>query len=162
MRLVNELFGEQHATCLRNRDRRGAEMLVEQPTQLALTDAKASGERIDVRIIERAVFDQAQGTRDRIRRAAPSAEIGRCFRPAAQTRAKARFLRGGRGRKENDILRQRRARRTDRAAIDAGGRDAGEEASIEAGIALSDGAVAGFVIKFQRCRLRAPFHGMFH
>ena len=47
---------------LRDRDRRGAEMLLEQPPQLTLPDAKASRERIGVGIVERAVFDQAQGT----------------------------------------------------------------------------------------------------
>ena len=42
---MNELFGEQHTPRLRDRDRRGAEMLAEQAPQLPLADAEASGER---------------------------------------------------------------------------------------------------------------------
>src|SRR5262245_41770602 len=105
MRLMNELFGQQHAPWLRDRDRCGTEMLLEQAPQLALADAEPSGQRIDLGIVQRAVFDQAQSARDGIRRAAPSAEIGRGFGPAAQTRTKARFLCGSRGRKEGDVLR---------------------------------------------------------
>ena len=160
MRLVNELFGEQHAPCLRDRDRRGAEMLLEQAPQLALADAEASGQYVDIGLVQRAVLDQAQGARHRVRRAAPSAEIGRGFRPAAQAGTEARFLRGSRSRKKDDVLQQRRARRTDRAAIDSGCLDAAEEAAIKAGIALADGAVAGFVIELQRSRLRRLLDAM--
>jgi hypothetical protein len=38
-------------------------------------------------------------------------------------------------------------RRTNRTAIDASGFDSGEEASVEAGVALADRAVAGVVIE---------------
>ena len=59
-------------------------MLLEQAPQLALADAEASGQYVDIGLVQRSVLDQAQGARYRIRRAAPSAEIGRGFRPAAQ------------------------------------------------------------------------------
>ena len=129
-------------------------MLLEQAPQLALADAEASGQYVDIGLVQRAVLDQAQGARYRVRRAAPSAEIGRGFRPAAQAGTEARFLRGSRSRKKDDVLRQRRACRTDRAAVDSGRLDAAEEAAVKAGIALADGAVAGFVIELQRNRLR--------
>ena len=89
-------------------------MLAEQAPQLPLADAEASGERVDIGIVERTVLDQAQAARHRIRRAAPSAEIRRRFRPAAQTRTKARFLRGRGRRKEDDVLGERRAGQTGR------------------------------------------------
>ena len=58
-------------------------MLLEQAPQLALADAEASG-YVDIGLVQRAVLDQAQSARHCVPRAAPSAEIGRGFRPAAQ------------------------------------------------------------------------------
>jgi hypothetical protein len=51
------------------------------------------------------------------------------------------------GRKEDDIVRVRRARRTHRAAIDTRGLDAGKKATVKAGITLKDCAVAGVMIE---------------
>ena len=71
-RLVDELLGEQHAPRLRDRDRRGAEVLLEQPAELPLADAEPLGQRVDVAVaVERAVCDQRQRPRHGVRRAAP-------------------------------------------------------------------------------------------
>ena len=50
-RLVDQLLGEQHAPGLGDRDRRGAEMLLEQPPQLPLADAEPLGQRLDVGLV---------------------------------------------------------------------------------------------------------------
>ena len=55
--------------------------------------------------------------------------------------------------REDDIARQGRARRTDRTAVDARGLDRGEEASVVAGVAHADGAVAGVVIEIHAAML---------
>ena len=117
---MNELFGEQHTPRLSDRDRRGAEMLAEQPAKMPLTKAEPSGQSVHVFFVQGAEFDQAERARDRVRGAAPCAEVGRGFGTKAQARAKAGLLRRGCGRKELDIVRKRRPRRTPRAAIDAG------------------------------------------
>ena len=145
--LVDELLGQQHAAGLRDGDRRGAEMLLEQPPQMALADAEPLGESIERRLVERAELDQRQRARHGVGGAAPGAEIGRGLGPAAQAGAEAGFLCRGGGRKEGHILFARRARRADRPAIDAGRLHAGEEPAVEARIALRDGAIAGIVIE---------------
>jgi hypothetical protein len=122
-------------------------MGAEQAAKLALADAEAIGQGLDILLVERAEFDQRQGARDRVRRAAPGAKIGRRLRPAAQAGAKAGLLRSRGGGVERDVLRQRRARRTDRTAIDAGRLHADEQSSVEPGVALQERAVAGVMIK---------------
>ena len=101
---MDELLGEQHAARLGDGDRRGAQMLPEQPPELALADAEPSGQRIDIRLVQRAELDQRQRARDGVGGAAPGAEVRRGFRPAAQAGAKAGLL-GRRGRRvERDVL----------------------------------------------------------
>ena len=92
-RLMNKLLGQKNAARLRDGHRRRAEMLAEQTTQLPFAEAKAPGQCIDIGLIQRAVLDQAERARDRVRRAAPRAEIRRRLRPAAQAGAEARLLR---------------------------------------------------------------------
>ena len=73
-------------------------MLAEQPPQLALADAEALGQGVDVAVVERAGLDQDERAGDGVRRAAPGAEVRRGLRPAAQAGPKARLLRRrGRG-----------------------------------------------------------------
>ncbi len=122
-------------------------MVMEQTTQMPFADAQAAGEPIDIGLVQRPEFYQTERARYRIRRAAPSAEIGRGLWAAAKTRAKAGLLRRCRGGKKDDVLRQRRARRADRSAIDAGGFDSGEKPPVEAGVALADRAITGVVIE---------------
>ena len=72
-------------------------MLAEQPPQLPLADAEPLGQGLDVAVVERAGLDQRQRARDGVRRAAPGAEFGRGFRPAAQAGPEAGLLRRRRG-----------------------------------------------------------------
>ena len=127
-------------------------MLAELSPQLARADAGPGGQRVQVAVVQRAQLDQLQ----RARHAGGSPGAGpaaRDFRAAAQAGMEAGLLRGrGRG-VEDDIARQGRARRTDRTAVDARGLDRGEEASVVAGVAHADGAVAGVVIEIHAAML---------
>jgi hypothetical protein len=55
---MNQLLGEQDASGLRHRDGGRTEVLSKQTAQLPLSDAQASGESIDPRVIECAGVDQ--------------------------------------------------------------------------------------------------------
>ena len=147
VRLVDQLLGEEHTAGLRDRDRRGAEMLAEQAPQLPLSHAEPYRQGLDIGLVEGAELDERECARHGIRRAAPRAEIRRRLRTAAQAGAEPRLLRGGGRRKEGHVLRKRRPRRADRATIDARGFDAGEDAAVEAGVAVAERAIAGVVIE---------------
>ena len=142
-RLVDQLLGKQDTPRLRHRDRRGPEMPLKQPPQLPPTDAEPVGKTLDIVAIEAAGFNQGKRARHGIGRAAPERELRRDFRPAAQARPEARFLRRRRGRKERHVLEFRSPRRADRPAIDSGGFDAHEQPPVEADVAGRDRAVAG-------------------
>jgi hypothetical protein len=60
---VDQVLGEQHAAGLRHGDRRGAEMLLEQPAQLTAADAQPLGElfHTGLALVERAFGDQLHG-----------------------------------------------------------------------------------------------------
>ena len=133
-------------------------MLLEQPPQLPLADAEPFGQRIDARAlaVERAVRDQGKAARDRVRRAAPRAEVGRRLRPAAQAGAEAGLLRRGGAGEEAAILELGGARRADRPAIDPGRGDADEQAPVEARVAALQRPVAGTGIEPDERQL---FHG---
>src|SRR5882757_6510203 len=92
---------------------------------------------------ETAGFDQGERAGHRIGGAAPEREIRRGFRPAPQTRAKTGLLGCRGGGIERYILEFRGARRANRPAVDAGGFDAHEQPTVEAGIAGRNRAVAG-------------------
>ena len=111
------------------------------PTRLA--------EVIDGGLIQRAQFDQSEGAGDGVGGAAPGAEVGGGFRAAAQAGAEPGLVRRGGGGEEDDVLRTRRAGGADRAAVDAGGFDAGEQAAVEAGVADGHRAVAGVVVEIE-------------
>ena len=122
-------------------------MVAEKASELALAHAQSACQIVNVRVVEGAELDQGQCPRDSVRGAAPSTEIGCSFRPAAQTWPETRFLSGSSGGIKRHIRRSRRAGRTDRAAVDAGGLDAGEEPAIKAGVTLADSAIAGVMIE---------------
>src|SRR5690606_23295109 len=67
---------------------------------------------------------------------------GRELRPAAQARPEAFALGGRRAREEAAMVAPRRARGAHRAAVDAGGGHADEEAAVEARIVAAQGLVA--------------------
>ena len=90
---MDQLLGEQHAPGLRDRDRRGAEVLAEQPPQLPLADAQPLGQRVDVgRRPARPASISASARETVFDGAAPGAEVGRGLRPAAQAGPEAGLL----------------------------------------------------------------------
>ncbi len=154
--LLDQLLGEQHAAGLGDRDRRGAEVLAEQPPQLPLADAQPVGQAVDVRLVERAGLDQAERAGDRVRGAAPGGEVRRGLRPAAQAGAEAGALCRRGGRVEAHVLALRGARRADRPAVDAGGLHPHEQPAVEAGVAGGKRAVAGVVVHIHAPKMGRP------
>ena len=126
-------------------------MLAEQSSQLPPADAQPVGQRIDIGLVQRAHLDERQAPGDGVRRAPPGAQIRRRLRTAPQARSKARFLGGRGGGEEDDVFASGRPRRADRAAIDAGGPNAGEKPAVEPGVAQADGAVARLVVHIHAC-----------
>jgi hypothetical protein len=92
MRFMDELLGEQNAAGLGDGDRRRAKMLAEEAPKLPFTYTQTTSQSINTSLVQGAELNQRQGARYGIRRAAPRAEVGRGFRPAPQTRAKACLL----------------------------------------------------------------------
>jgi hypothetical protein len=144
---VKELQRQQDSTGLRNRHGRGAEMLAEEPPELTLANAEAPRQGLDTAFVERSRFNEGQRATDGIRRSAPGRQVGRRFRPAAKARPVTCFLCGRGRREEEHVFALRRARGTDRAAVDSGRSHAAEQASVESPIARSKGTVASVGIK---------------
>src|SRR5207253_9661059 len=114
--------------------RRRAEVLGEKPPELAASHADPARELVHRRLVQGAALDEADGARDDRRRTDPGGSPWRGVRAAATARTESSLLRRRRTGEEPDVLAQRRARRTDRAAVDAGGLHRGEEPSVESGV----------------------------
>src|SRR5688572_5173335 len=138
---MNQLLRQQDTSCLRDRDRGRTEMLSKQPAEMSLADAQAFGEPIDTAFIEYAPVDQRQRPRYRIRRPAPCGKLWRGFRPTAQARAEASFLRRCCRRIERHVFPFRHRCRADRAAIDPSCPDPGEQLTVEARVASTERAI---------------------
>ncbi|CCD96726.1 hypothetical protein BRAO375_740008 [Bradyrhizobium sp. ORS 375] len=80
LRVMNELLRKQYSTSLRNRYGRCSEMLIEQPTKLAFANTQPVSKIAYACGVERASFNQRQGTRDRVSSSSPGAKIWRSFR----------------------------------------------------------------------------------
>jgi hypothetical protein len=141
---MNQLFGEEHAPRLCDRHRRRAEVVFKEPAQLTFSHPYASRKGLDSPIlsIKKAFGDQPQCSGDGRRSAAPTCQFGRDFWTTTKACTKAGRLSGSGGRKESAILPQGRACRTNRAAVDSGGGDGDEQASIKTRIARLKGAIA--------------------
>jgi hypothetical protein len=134
---VNEMFGKEHSSSLRDGNRRGAEVLKKKSAQVPLAESEALGKFLDRGsfAVEGSVIDEGEGARNRIRSTLPRSKFRGGFRPAAKAGTKARFLgRGGRT-KETAILRLRRTRRTDGPAVHTRGANTDEDQPVETGIA---------------------------
>ena len=134
------------------RRRRGAQVLAELSPQLARADAGPGGQRVQVAVVQRAQLDQLQRARHAGGQPRRGAGGGRDFRAAAQAGMEAGLPRPRPWRRRRHCA-TGRARRTDRTAVDARGLDRGEEASVVAGVAHADGAVAGVVIEIHAAML---------
>ena len=119
-------------------------MVAEKASELALAHAQSARQIVNVRVVEGAELDQGQCPRDSVRGAAP-APIG-CS--SGRQRRHGRKPASGRQRWDKTSHSPiSAAGRTDRAAVDAGGLDAGEEPAIKAGVTLADSAIAGVMIE---------------
>ena len=147
-RFVQQLLREVRAARERDGERRRAEVLQEEAPQMPAGDAEAIGEPLDAGIVECALADEAQRAGHEPGRAEPRGRAGRRFGPAAQTRSESGRLRRGGGRKVPNVLVLWRTRRTNRPAVDAGARDADEEAAVKPRVARSARAIAGAVVQF--------------
>ena len=138
---MNQLLRQQDTSCLRDRDRGRTEMLSKQPAELSLSDAQAFGEPIDTAFIECASVDQRQRPRYGVRRPAPGGKLWRRFRPTAQARAEASFLRRCCRRVERHVFPFRHRCRADRTAIDPGCPDPAKQPTVEARVASTERAI---------------------
>ncbi len=116
-------------------------MLSKQPAELSLADAQAFGEAIDTAFIECASVDQRQRPRYGVRRPAPGGKLWRRFRPTAQARAEASFLRRCCRRVERHVFPFRHRCRADRTAIDPGCPDPAKQPTVEARVASTERAI---------------------
>ena len=134
-RLINQLFRKMQATGLRHRAGRRAQVLQEQPTQMARANSQALGENFDSAVFQATFADQAQGARNRVGASQPGRGSGRTFRPATQTRTEPGFSRGRSRGKVAHVFFFAGRRRADGAAIDSAAESADEELAVEARIA---------------------------
>ena len=121
-------------------------MLPEQASELTLTDSEPRRQGLDMRFVETPRLDQPKCAGYGVGAAAPEGELGRRFRPTAETRAKSSLLCRGRRGKEANILALGRGRRAKRPAINPGRRDGDEQTPIKSRVARRNGAVAGIVV----------------
>src|SRR5688572_18523833 len=135
---MNQLLRQQNTSCLRDRDRGRTEMLPKQPAELSLSDAQAFGEPIDTAFVECASVDQRQRSRYGVRCPAPGGTLWRGFRPTAQARAEAGFLRRCCRCVERHVFPFRHRCRADRTAIDPSCSDPAEEPTVEARVASTE------------------------
>ena len=149
IRLGDQLLRQQEAARLSKLDRRDAVLLADRSPELSRAEAKLTGERLQAAVaIERLGLDPRTGEPGRashgIDRGMPRRQLG----PATQAGAEAHlFSHRGVGKKSTSIA-ARRARRTDRPAVDAGGRHAHEEKPVKPHVAGGQGTVTGFVVEF--------------
>ena len=71
---MDQLLGGVHPAHLCDRERRCADVLGEEPPQVAASDAHAARERLHVGFLERARVDQCERASDRVRRPAQRGE----------------------------------------------------------------------------------------
>ena len=141
-RILQELPGEMQPARAQDFGRGGPEMAREQAAQVAVGDAQALGETGRIA----GLLEQAESARERGRSARLSRRSGSRVGAAAETGAVAGGLRGGGGRKEDDVFAPRQTSRTAWAAIDVRRPHAEEEPAGEPSIPALDRAVAGFGI----------------
>ena len=152
--LRHQLPGEEMAPGLRHSLRTGTEMSGEKAAQLALADAETGGEAWPVRVMP--FGDDRHGAIDD---AIGGCGGGRALRPAAQAGAETRHLRRSSAGIEGDVFGFRRLRRADRAAINAGGADGGEETPVKPRIARQQRAIADRWVKHLRESGSGVWHG---
>ena len=155
--LVDKTDGDGQALCLRHCHRRDAEMAGEQPPYLAFSHPQPVAERRHrgrrIKAVERSLINKPERAAHAGGAALPR-RAARCrIGATALAGAKAPACRLRRAGSEATIFQQRRPRRADRAAINAGGLHTGEEHPVKPMVARLQRGMAG-------CRVRQA-HGAF-
>ena len=156
---VNQLLGKKNATGLCDRDGGSAQVLDEQPPQMAFTDAQPRSQCIHTRVVavESSICDESQRARDGVGGSAPRRKIGSALGTAPQARAKASFHRGRRRREEAAVLEFRRSRRADRTAENSGGRYAYQDQPVKTRVPALQRAIGDLFVRQFHTVLRSQF-----
>ena len=136
--LLEQLLRQCRPSRSCDRERPRAELLHERSVQMATSDRQAAGEAVDTVAIDHTLGDQAQAASHQIGAHVPIGRVGARLGPAPAARTEPGTF-GSRGRREEpDVLPLGHRHRTDGAAVDAGRRDADEDAPVESSFAGLD------------------------
>ena len=150
--LVEELLREMDAPRAGDRERRGSELVDEEPAQVAPADAEARGEIVDPGAVEAALVDEAEGARDGGVGAEAPGRAGRGLGATAAAGPESGGLRGRRAGEESDVLPARKAGRAAGPAVNPRGGDPEDKAPFEAPVPALHGAVERFRIEVHGAR----------
>ena len=101
---------------------------------MARTNSQAFGQDFDAAVLDAALANQTESSRNRVGRSEPGWSSRRTFWPATQARAKAGFCCRGRARKVPAVLFFCCRRRTNRTAVNATANHTDEEFPVESRI----------------------------
>ena len=144
-----QLLGREQAARLQVLQGRHTELRLEDAPQVAVAHAQARRQPRHAGRLGAGAFRVVQPLRGLARQhragvlRGPDQRLWRQFGPAAQAGPEAGGFGLRRVAEETAVLAPRRAHLADRAAVDAGGGDAGEEAPVEARVVRRQRAVAG-------------------
>jgi len=149
LRLVDQLLGKENPSRLRHRDWRSSKMLQKQAPKLPLSHSQASRQPLDTCgiAIKRALRNQRQCSRNRVRRAAPRGHIRSRLGTAAQAGPEPSVLCRRRRSEKAAVLELCRPRRADRSAIDPGRCNANVDQPVKTGISALQGAIANIFVR---------------
>src|SRR6185437_2145094 len=125
----------------------GTDMADEEPAKVAGADAEPVRQLRHRAAVEETLIDQPHAAYHRRLSPEPGRAARRRLGPAAQARSETGLLGLRRGAKEDDVLRPRRVHGTDRAAIDPGSANGGEENPVIAAIAGDPRMLADIPVK---------------
>ena len=135
-------------------ERAGAGAVDQESLDLAGGVAQPGGQARHTLAVDDAVVDEPHGAGDGVGSEVPVRGTGRAAGEAAFAGAEAGGLGCGGAGVEGDVLVGGGAGRATRAAVDAGGEHAGEEATVEARILGADGAQAGVAVGMHASSVR--------
>ena len=131
-----------------HRERRGAEVTLEQSLQMTRRDPEpACYPRHTAIVVERLGGDQPQRAADDLGHTAPVRSSRALLRATTEAGSEPGFGGGRRGGEEHDVARERRLHRADRPAVDPRRADTDEESSVEARVARDARSLAGLDVE---------------
>ena len=134
---MNQLLGEEHAPRLRDCDGRGAEVSFKKPAQLAFSHRRheSQGPRQFRPLDQESLRRSAPTLARRYSRCRANRPVQERSRAGSEGTHESRPPARQRRRRRSAVLPLGRTRRTDRTAVDPGGRDPDEQATIKTRIA---------------------------